>query len=325
MDRRVQGRAATPGLRLACFGLPLAPYLLLRDGHDVRLSVLSPIDAPGRRRVLHALGPDRVLDARALGGKLDAAIERALVAEAPDLIVSWFWTRRLSAKQLGHARLGGLGVHPSLLPRHRGPNPYFWAIDAGDAETGVTVHRLTPRYDDGDVLARSTVAVGERNAWQLARALDRPSLALLRQVVQSVADGSPPPAVPQREADATWAPEPEGDALHLDFGWPTERVLRRLRALSPVPGALLDVEGMKLVVTAAEPATDFPGALEPGEAATAGEPPRVVIRTGTGAIALTRGQRDDEEAALEPLDASDLGRLVAAHLGREHATPAGQK
>ena len=48
-------------LKLACFGLPLAPYLLLRDGYDVRLSVLSPVDAPGRRRVLRALGPERVL------------------------------------------------------------------------------------------------------------------------------------------------------------------------------------------------------------------------------------------------------------------------
>jgi len=144
-------------------------------------------------------------------------------------------------------------------------------------------------------------------------------------VVRGFADGSPPAAVPQREEDASWAPEPEGDALHLDFGWPTERVLRRLRALSPVPGGLLDVEGMKLVVTGAEPATDFPRALEPGEAATAGEPPRVVIRTGTGAIALTRGQREDEEAAFVPLDALELGRLVAAHLGRAHASPAGQK
>jgi methionyl-tRNA formyltransferase len=307
-------------LRLACFGLPLAPYLLLRDGHDVRFCVLSPVAAPGRRRVLRALGPERVLDARALGGKLDAAIERVLAAEPPDLVVSWFWTRRLGERQLGHARFGGIGAHPSLLPRHRGPNPYFWSIDSGDRETGVTVHRLTPRYDDGDMLAKAVVPVGERNAWQLARALDRPSLALLRQVVAAFSTGSPLAPVPQREQDATWAPEPEGDALHLDFRWSTERVLRRVRALAPVPGALLDVEGMKLVVTAAEAATDFPAALEPGEAATTGDPARVVIRTGDGAVALTRAELDEEESAPRPLRAAELGRLVAAHL----ASRAGQ-
>jgi methionyl-tRNA formyltransferase len=281
----------THRLKLACFGLPLAPYLLLRDGHDVSVAVLSPVDAPGRRRVL-----------------------RVLTADPPDLIVSWFWTRRLEERQLAHARLGGIGAHPSLLPRHRGPNPYFWAIDAGDTETGVTVHRLTPRYDDGDMLARRTVNVGSRNAWQLARALDRPSLEMLRRVVASFAAGSPPSGTPQREADATWAPEPEDDALHVDFTWPTERVLRRVRALSPVPGALLDVEGLKLVVVAAEASDDFPAALEPGEAATTGAPGHVVIRTGTGAIRLTRAQRDEENAAEELLDAAELGRLVATHL-----------
>jgi methionyl-tRNA formyltransferase len=319
------GRAVASRLKLACFGLPLAPYLLLRDGHDVQLSVLSPIDAPGRRRVLRALGPERVLEARVLAGELDAAIERALTADPPDLIVSWFWTRRLSQEQLAHASLGGIGAHPSLLPRHRGPNPYFWAIDAGDRETGVTVHRLTPRYDDGDLLERQAVSVGARNAWQLARALDRSSLELLRRVVAGYASGSPPMAVPQREEDATWAPEPEEAALHLDFSWSTERLLRRVRALSPVPGALLDVEGLKLVVLAAEAAANCPAALEPGEAATVGDPPRVVIRTGSGAVALTRGHPDEEDAAGAPLDAAELGRLVAAHLGQRGAHLAGKR
>jgi methionyl-tRNA formyltransferase len=304
----------THGLKLACFGLPLAPYLLWRDGHDVRFAVLSPIDAPGRRRVIRALGASRVLEAQKLAAELDAAIERALAADPPDLIVSWFWTRKLSERQLAHARLGGIGAHPSLLPRHRGPNPYFGAIDAGDAETGVTVHRLTPRYDDGEILERRVVSVGSRNAWQLARALDRPSLEMLRRVVAGFASGSPPVAAPQSEADATWAPEPEGDALHVDFTLPTERVLRRVRALAPVPGALLDVEGLKLVVIAAEATDDFPAALEPGEAATVGVPPKVVIRTGTGAIRLTRALRDEDDAAGEPLDATELGKLVATHL-----------
>lgn len=316
----------TAALKLACFGLPLAPYLFLRDGHDVRLAVLSPVDAPGRRRVLRALGAPRVLEARALAGKLDSAIERALVDDPPDLIVSWFWTRRLGERTLAHARLGGIGAHPSLLPRHRGPNPYFWAIDQGDEETGVTIHRLTPRYDDGDVLARKAVRIGTRNAWQLARALDRPSLALLRRVVGELASGSAPPGVPQREEDATWAPEPEEDALHVDFTWPTERVLRRVRALSPVPGALLDVEGLLLVALAAEATDAYPAALLPGEAAASGDPPRVVIRTGTGAIALTRAQRDEEDGPGEPLDAAELGRLLRAHLDESRrAPPPGQK
>jgi len=314
LDSDTLGQMA--GLRLLFFGLPLAPHLLLRDGHDVRLAVLSPVDAPGRRRVNKVLGPSHVLEARWLPGRLEQAIEQALGSDEIDLVVSWFWTRRLPPRWLTRGRLGAIGVHPSLLPRHRGPNPYFWAIDSGDEESGVTVHELTERYDDGAVLGKAAVRIGDRDSWQLARALDRPSLALLRDVISRIAGGSPPVPVPQDEAGATWAPEPEGDALHVDFQWSTERVLRRVRALAPVPGALLDVEGLELTVLRACPADDFPQALLPGEAAVVGDPPRLVIRTGSGAIALERATLDQPLGTGATLDGPALGRLAAEHLGR---------
>lgn len=303
-------------LRLACFGLPLAAYLLARDGHDVRFVVLAPVEAPGRRRLAAELGEERLLHARTLGSELEAAVRRRLAGERPDLIVSWFWTRRLPADWLELARLGGVGVHPSLLPRHRGPNPYFAAIDAGDRETGVTVHRLTPRYDEGEILARRAVPVGERDSWQLARALDRPSLALLRETVDAFARGNPPRGSPQDESSVTWAPEPEGELLHVDFRWPTERVLRRVRALAPVPGALLDVEGLELVVLRASSAAAYPTALEPGEAAVWGEPSMTVVRTGDGAITLDRALLDPGQDAAAPLGRSALAEAVRTHLER---------
>src|SRR5690606_41502429 len=166
-----------------------------------------------------------------------------LERDRPDLLVSWFWTRRLSSTWLALPRRGALGVHPSLLPRHRGPDPYFWAIDSGDRETGVSVHLLEPEYDTGAVLDVERLEVGERTSWQLARALDRPSLRALRRVVAAYASGTPPPAVPQAEALARQAPEPTGDLLRVRWEWPTERVLRRIRALSPVPGLALELFG----------------------------------------------------------------------------------
>ena len=96
-------------------------------------------------------------------------------AAAPDLLVSWFWTKRIPARLLSVAP--AVGVHPSLLPRHRGPDPYFWAIDAGDETTGVTAHRLDATYDTGPILAQRTLEIRPSwDAWRLARALDRPSL-----------------------------------------------------------------------------------------------------------------------------------------------------
>jgi len=312
-------------IRVAYFGLPLGAWLLARDGHDLGLLVLPPVDAPGRRRLAHRLPSTRILSAAPGLGTADdgsgfaARVESALGEVEPSLIVSWFWTRRLPARWLALARYGGIGAHPSLLPRHRGPNPYFAAIDAGDHESGVTLHALTPEYDEGDVLATRSIVIGERDSWQLARALDRPSLALLREVVASFARGEPPVPHPQAREGATWAPEPEGDALRVLWSWPTERVLRRIRALAPVPGLGLEVEGLELFVTRADRAESFPSALEPGEAAVFGEPPRLVLRTGDGAIGVLRAvvpaEDDGPDAVLGPLE---LAQAVRNHLsGRD--------
>ena len=300
-------------LRLACFGLPLAPYLLSLDGHDVRLSVLAPVGGLGGRRLRRTIGDGRVLDAGALGSALEAEVDDALEREAPDLVVSWFWTRRLPARWLERAPLGAIGVHPSLLPRHRGPDPYFGAIDAGDAESGVSVHRLTERYDDGEVVAQRRLPIGSRDAWQLARALDRPSIAALRSCVATLSRGERLPSVAQDERLASWAPEPTGEALRADFRWPTERVLRRIRALAPLPGLALSIEGLELTVTAASAAEGAPRALDPGEAAVAGEPSALLIRTGDAAVRIERATRDPDGT---PLSGPEIGAVVREHLAR---------
>ena len=307
-------------MKLGYFGLPLGAHLLLQDGHELDPCVLSPLDAPGRRRVTPRIREGSLLDA--LGAskpELNQKIERALARAKPELIVSWFWTRLLPAAWLNAARYGGIGVHPSLLPRHRGPNPYFWSIDSGDTEAGVTLHTLAPEYDTGAILLQRSIPVGERNSWRLARALDRPSLSLLREGVGRFARSQPPTPTAQDETAATWAPEPTGRELAVDWTWSTARILRRIRALSPVPGLAVEVRELRFFVTRAEAAGDYVTALEPGEAAVVGDPSTLVIRTGDGAIAVLRASLDsededeDEDEAFE-LDRVQLGRAVAARL-----------
>lgn len=294
-------------MKIAYFGLPLGALLLARDGHELATIVLSPIDAPGRRRLgQHAdLQASELLDAQGAGAELDGRIDAALDGAPIDLLVSWFWTRKLPARWLTRARLGGIGVHPSLLPRHRGPNPYFWAIDAGDETTGVTLHRLTEEYDDGLLLATRSLPVGDRDAWQLARALDRPSLGLLRESVARLARGERLAEAKQDEARATWAPEPSGAELRVDFGWATERVLRRIRALSPTPGVALEVNGVPLFVTRAVRTESFVRALLPGEAHVSDA---LVLRTSDGAVKVTRAFFP--EAEHDARTASDVAALM---------------
>lgn len=287
-------------LRIAFFGLPLAACLLHADGHEIVLAAISRADAPGRARLRLRVGEARV---SLRPDVQDPALLRRLRELAPDLVVSWFWTTRLPMALVRAARLGGLGAHPSLLPRHRGPDPTYHALLAGDRETGVTVHRIEEDYDTGAILAQEALAIDDRwNAYDLARALDRPGLRLLRRVVAGLARGEPPPERPQDAALATAAPFPEEDALWIRWGATTAAVLRQVRALAPAPGAVTEIGGSVVTVLAATPLERPPAVLEePGEAAWLGG--RAVIRTGDGAIAVDRFDIEGEAATADDLSA----------------------
>ncbi|HEU4404969.1 MAG TPA: formyltransferase family protein [Polyangiaceae bacterium] len=272
-------------LSVAYFGLPLGALLLAADGHRLELVASCRRRAPGARRAARLFG-DRYLVRPDAG---DPALARRVRASGARLLVSWFWTKRLPPALLAACPLGAVGVHPSLLPRHRGPDPYYWTIRCGDAVAGVSAHRLADEYDTGAVLGRRELAVDPSwNAWQLARALDRPSLALLREVVGRFAAGDPPPEEPQDESLATHAPEPDDEETALRFARPTSEVLRQVRALAPSPGALVEIAGESVAVTRVEPAPSFPAALAPAEAALVGG--RAVVRTADGAVALLEGE-----------------------------------
>jgi methionyl-tRNA formyltransferase len=272
-------------LKIAFFGLPLAACLLAFDGHDVVLAALSRAGVPGRRRLRRLIGAERVLDKP----DLDQAFVERLTRLEPDLVVSWFWTSKIPPAVVASAKLGGFGVHPSLLPRHRGPDPTSWAIFSGDAVTGVTAHRIAAEYDTGAILAARALAIDEGwSAWQLARALDRPSLALLRETTKAFARGAPPPDVAQDETLATAAPFFDEALCVIRWQASAAEILRKIRALSPAPGASMEVSEQVLSVLRARGA-DSPSVLEePGESIVFRG--RVLVRCGDGAIEILEAE-----------------------------------
>ncbi len=234
------------------------------------------------------------------------ALAERVRAERVDLVVSWFWTTRIPRTVLDLAPMGSVGVHPSLLPRHRGPDPYFWAIESGDTVTGVTAHRLAETYDTGAILAQRTLAIDPSwSAWVLARRLDRPSLALLRDVVRRIAAGETLHEETQDEARATPAPEPRDALLSLSWYEPAAAVERRIRAASPWPGAFMSLGDSVITITRAAVTEDVPRALEPGEAVVR-EDGIAVVRAGDAGVVLLEGRDEDER----PLSAKDLAKLV---------------
>ncbi|WP_394824131.1 methionyl-tRNA formyltransferase [Pendulispora albinea] len=229
----------------------------------------------------------------------------------PDLVVSWFWTNRIPRPIFEAAPFGGLNVHPSLLPRHRGADPYFWTIDSGDPITGVTAHRIDEHYDTGAIYAQREMPVDPSwSAWTLARKLDRPSLALLRETVARFARGEPPTAVPQDESRATDAPAPSDDDLVVQWKDTSDRIARRIRAASPWPGMWAEIGHHPVLITRAEPTDDVPRALMPTEAAVVNG--SVVVRTGDRGLRLISGR--DVDTDLE-LGTKELASLITLALG----------
>lgn len=290
-------------MRIAFVGLPLAALLLARDGHTIVWAGICRRDAIGLRRLTKLLGRQQIAVVP------DLAKSAARIREAkPDLLVSWFWTKKVPKAVREIAPLGTLGVHPSLLPRHRGPDPTFWAIESGDAATGVTAHTLEEEYDTGAILGQKQLAIDpEWSAWHLAKMLDRPSLELLRETVAAYARGKPPTPRVQDELLATDAPAPDDDLLELRWTDPAEAIVRRVRAASPWPGAFTEIGGQVIVVTRARTTRDVPAALERGEAYVRPDG-TAVVRAGSGGVELLAGREDDDE---RELDRQALASLVA--------------
>jgi methionyl-tRNA formyltransferase len=137
--------------------------------------------------------------------KLVAAAE---IAEGTDLIVTAHSHARVSKEALAAAKLGGIGYHPSLLPRHRGIAAIEWTIKEGDPIAGGTVYHLADRMDAGAIAAQEWCFVkkGEtaRELWE--RALAPLGQKLLAEVVDYAKAHNALPAKPQDEQFATRAP-----------------------------------------------------------------------------------------------------------------------
>jgi methionyl-tRNA formyltransferase len=130
------------------------------------------------------------------------------IAPGTDLIVTAHSHARVTQEAVAAARLGGIGYHPSLLPRHRGIAAVEWTIKEGDPVAGGTIYHLAERMDAGAIAAQDWcfVRMGEtaRELWE--RALAPLGLKLLGDVVESAKATGTIPAKPQDEQFATKAP-----------------------------------------------------------------------------------------------------------------------
>lgn len=262
------------------YALPVLEALAGRD--DVALRVVTRPDAPaGRGR---RLSPSPVAAfAEAHGLLLDRPVKLLPFGTVwrefrPDVVLTAAYGRILPGWLLGLGRRA-LNLHASLLPRWRGPNPIAWAIRAGDRETGVTLMEMAAGVDTGPILAQTSVPIGAEDT--LGSLTERLAWAARDLLLEHLEDLLRLPARPQNEDLATEAPKFDPAAGRIDWTLPAAVLDRRIRSMTPDPGAYTTWQDERIGVGPGRP---IEGILPPGRAVLDGE--AWITGTGEGLIRL---------------------------------------
>jgi methionyl-tRNA formyltransferase len=154
---------------------------------------------------------------------------------AADLLVVCDYGQILKRETLAAARLGGINLHASLLPKYRGAAPINWAIYHGETHTGVTVIHMTPELDAGPCIARAEAAIGpEETAVELEARLAQLGGGVLAHSVDMLEAGRAEP-LPQDPALASKAPRLKKTDGAIDWTRPAAAIKNQVRALEPWP------------------------------------------------------------------------------------------
>jgi methionyl-tRNA formyltransferase len=184
------------------------------------------------------------------------SLEPLIRALRPDLTLCWGFPWLIPPGVLAIPRLGSVNLHPSLLPRHRGPIPMAWAIRAGDEQFGVTWHRMDAGFDTGAILAQAPVPMKPDDVAIRMVAPRMLGIAqdLLPNVLARIAAGDPgdPQPTSGDEPYAGWFGD---DYVEIDWSTPARRVHDQVRAWAfamnnrGATGPLATLDGRRVRIT----------------------------------------------------------------------------
>ena len=291
--------------------LPSLQRLIDSPRHDV-IAVLTRPDAAAGRRGKPAPSPvaQLALDAGipVLRPPLPNSPEflADLTALAPQCCAVVAYGALLSPELLAVPAHGWVNLHFSLLPAWRGAAPVQAAIAAGDAVTGATTFRIEPALDSGPVYGVLTETIRPTDtAGDLLGRLADAGAALLEATMDGIADGALT-AVPQPADGISLAPKISVEGARVQWDLPARVVERRIRAVTPVPGAwtMIGELRVKLGPVSVDDSGDRlpPGAIDLGRSA---------VRVGTGSEPVMLGQV--QPPGKKPMAAADWAR--GARLG----------
>ncbi len=188
--------------------------------------------------------------------------------------------------------LGFINIHPSLLPRYRGAAPVQWALINGDKETGVSISKVTPRLDDGDIILQKIIKIGENeNAIELGQRLSEIGGELAVQAIKMLQRGKSDFEVQDRDK-IVWAKALRKEDGKLDWNLPPKQLHDRIRGVQPWPGAFTYLGGKVFKIHRAAIDTTgnkYSSGTKPGQVVQAGGG-NLVVATNAGFLNLLEVQ-----------------------------------
>jgi methionyl-tRNA formyltransferase len=256
-------------------GMQLQPSAVKQYAVKHGIEVLQPLTLR-----MDAKDPQRAAEAKAAHERLLATDYDVMVVAAYGLILP---RATLDIKPC-------LNIHGSLLPRWRGAAPIHRAIEAGDAETGVTIMEMEEGLDTGPMLLieRTPITPQDTTA-TLHDKLAAMGAQMMVKVLQKMEKGVVE-AVPQPEQGVTYANKILKEEAVLDFTQPAREIGRKIRAFNPFPGAHGEVNGTVIKLWGAEVLNEVSSA-EPGQVIAADAQHGIIVACGEGTLRLTQLQK----------------------------------
>jgi methionyl-tRNA formyltransferase len=208
--------------------------------------------------------------------------------------------------------VGAINVHPSLLPKYRGPAPIQWAVRNGESETGITIIRMSERMDAGNILYQERYQIGaSQDAKGLSERLSERTAQILPDFLRGIETNGLPEGLCQREEDATYTPLITREMGAISWATDPREVVRQVRALVIWPTAYTFLDDRLLKVFAA----DLGHRREEAEPGTVLEilPDGLLIATLGGSVLL----RDVQLENRRRMSASEFARGYRGIVGEK--------
>jgi methionyl-tRNA formyltransferase len=275
-------------------GIELAGVLTNPDSSRGRRGVLLPTDVSvaAQRILKRGRGVFPILKPY----KLDSTFRELAGVLKPDLLVSFAYGRIFGPKFLALFPLGGINIHPSLLPKYRGPSPVQAAILNRDSVTGITIQKIAEKMDTGDILAAGQFQLtGGETALSLSETMSKKAALILTGVLKKIASGDVQ-GTAQNHSEASYCPLITKEDGVIDWSRSALEIEAKIRAFDPWPLCRTMHNGRELIILKADVYNGACGNGVDGLVLGIDKQYGILVQTGEGILAVTKLQYQAKKA-----------------------------